>query len=63
MTRWKSATDQRIRRCVEVAKAYRAHATSTRQKEEAATELGLDLAAFEDRLAEARQMGVVKPYE
>jgi len=62
MTRRKSATDQCIRRCLDVTKAYRAHAESTRP-EEAATELGVDLVTFEARLLEARQMGFIRPHE
>ena len=63
VTRRKSATEQRIRRCFDVAEAYRAHAESTRQKEEAAFDLGVDLVTFEARLLEARQMGFIGPRE
>jgi hypothetical protein len=63
MTRRKSATEQSIRRSLEVAKACQAHAESTRQKEEAAAELGVDLVTFEARLLEARQMGFIRPHE
>lgn len=57
MTRRKSALDQCTARCIAVTEAYRNHALSTRQREQAAAELGLDEATFKAWLAEARQMG------
>lgn len=63
MTCRKSATDERISRCLAASKAYREHALSTRQTEEAAQQLGLGVATFEDWLREARQMGFLAPHE
>ena len=63
MTRRKSALDQSIARCIAVTEAYRNHAQSTRQREEAAAELGLDEATFKAWLVEARRMGWLSPSE
>jgi hypothetical protein len=63
VTRHESATDKRIARCLSATKAYREHAQSTRQREEAAEQLGLDIATFNDWLAEARQMGFLASHE
>jgi hypothetical protein len=63
MTRRKSASDKSVSRCLAATNAYREHAQSTRQREEAAEQLGLDLSTFKDWLAEARRMGFLDPHE
>lgn len=63
MMRRKTPEKQRLRKSAAVTAPYRRHAGSTTQREDAATELGLDLATFQAALIEARQMGFVKPHE
>jgi hypothetical protein len=63
VTRRKSALDQSISRCLKVSEAYRRNAASTRQKEEAAEDLGVDDETFRKWLAEARHMGWLRPSE
>jgi hypothetical protein len=63
VTRKKSATEQLNARCLATVKAYRDHAGSSRQCEQAAADLGLDEPTFNERLREARQMGFLAPTE
>jgi hypothetical protein len=57
MARRKSANEIRMRRELDVLHAYQRHHGSTTQREEAAAELGMDLATFRVALDEARRHG------
>jgi hypothetical protein len=63
VTRRKTPQEQRRRLYLAVADAYRRHANSTTQKEDAAAELNLDLPAFITALAKTRQAGILDPQE
>ena len=63
MTRRKTPAEQRRRLYLAVADAYRRHANSTTQKEDAAAELNLELPAFISALAETRQAGILDAHE
>jgi predicted DNA-binding protein (UPF0251 family) len=57
MTKRKSAFERRIRLHLDVIEAYRRHYGSTTQREQAAAELGMDLATFRAALDDARRAG------
>jgi hypothetical protein len=63
VTRRKTPPEQRRRLYLALAEAYRRHADSTTQKEDAAAELGLEVSAFIAALADTRQMGFLKSHE
>ena len=57
MTKRKNARERRIRLELDVLAAYQRHYGSTAQREDAAADLGMDLAAFRLHLEEARRSG------
>jgi hypothetical protein len=57
MTRRKSARDIRIRLELDVLHTYQRHYGSTTQREDAAADLGMDLASFRAVLDDARLHG------
>jgi hypothetical protein len=57
MTRRKSPAEKRRRLRLEVRHAYQRHFGSTTQREDAAAELGMDLATFRELLEEERLYG------
>ena len=57
MTKRKTTQQQRRRRRLDALEAYRRHYGSTRQREEAAADLGMDLDEFRALLDETRRMG------
>lgn len=63
MIRRKGSTELRRRLLLAVSRAYRSHADSTMQREDAAAELGLDLPTFLAALGDARQLGLLDPNE
>ena len=58
MTKRKSASERRVRRELDILQAYQRHYGSTTQREDAAAELGMDLATFRAVLEDARRHGV-----
>lgn len=63
VTRRKTPQELRLRLYLAVTDAYRRHADSATQREDAAAELGLDVPTFVATLTEARQMGFLQPHE